>query len=101
LYETVRSTYVDEYARLFDRVKAWEKKHPDMARLDLEATRIRLHGVVIRTAADFAAMKKADGEVKLKEDQREVFAELMRRVKQRMDDRGAEIFETGRTTAEY
>lgn len=41
--------------------------------LDHDSTEVLLQGVVVRTAADFAAIEKADRDAKMEEEQRKIF----------------------------
>ena len=89
---------VVEDTTVHDEIRTWEEKHPKcgMMLLDGGCTAVRLHGVVVRTAADYAAIEKADRDSKMEDEQREIFQavllELMHRAAVRADT--IEIIET-------
>lgn len=85
--EVLREELLLSNATLHHLTRVWEEKHRTM--MCLESTEVRLHGVVISTAADFAAIEKADKDLKMEKAQREMFQgvllELMHRVVDRAD----------------
>lgn len=85
-------------ASLHHLTRVWEEKHRTMMCLD--STDVRLHGVVICTAADFAAIEKADRDSKMEEEQRKTFQAVLLELMHRTADR-AETMETIETTVEY
>lgn len=62
---------------------------PVLMRLDLASTEVKLHGVIIHTAADFAAIEKADREAKMEEEQRKIFQAVLLELNQKMAGRAA------------
>jgi hypothetical protein len=90
----IRSRVVED-TTLHDEIRAWERKHHGMMRLDTARTEVKLHGVIVRTAADFAAMEQADKESKMEEEQRKIFQSVLLELKQRVANRaGRESVET-------
>jgi len=60
-FETWGSTREEKNSSLHGKVRAWEERHQSVMHLDLEATKIKLHGVIIRTAAGVAASSNEAG----------------------------------------
>lgn len=79
------------HAPLHHLTRVWEEKHRTMMCLD--GTDVRLHGVVIRTAADFAATEKADRDAKMEGAQRKIFQGVLLELMHRTADR-AETMKT-------
>lgn len=75
--------------KLHELVRGWERSHPGLMRLDLASTEVKLHGVIIHTAADFAAIEKADREAKMEEEQRKIFQAVLLELNQKMAGRAA------------
>lgn len=93
---TETERHVVENTTIHDEIRAWEEKHPKcgMMHLDGGCTEVRLHGVVVRTAADFAAMEQADREFKMEEEQRKFVQAVLLELKQKMADRAKQSRET-------
>lgn len=73
---------------LHELVRGWERNHPGLMLFDLASTKVKPQGVIIRTAADFAAIEKADREAKMEEEQRKIFQAVLLELKQKTADRG-------------
>lgn len=93
-YDSRTRQYTLYDSTLHDQIRAWERRHRSSMRLDLAATEVTLHGVVIRTAADFAALEKADRDAKMEEEQRELFHTVLRELKQKAAERAGGSCET-------
>jgi hypothetical protein len=87
-----------ENTTLHSEIRAWEEKHPGMMRLETRATQIKLYGVMIRTATDFAAMEQADRELEMEEDQHNIFQGVLLELKQTVADKAQNAHEAA---AEY
>ena len=82
---------VVEDTTLHDEIRTWERKHPGMMRLNTACTWVKLHGVIVRTAADFAALEQADRELRMEEEQRKSFQAVLLELKQKMADRAGRL----------
>lgn len=82
---------VVEDTTLHDEIRAWERKHPGMMRLDIACTWVELHGVIVRIAADFAALEQTDRELRMEEEQRKNFQAVLLELKQKMADRAGRL----------
>jgi hypothetical protein len=91
-------TRIVENTTLHSEIRAWEEKHPGMMRLETRATQIKLYGVMIRTATDFAAMEQADRELEMEEDQHNIFQGVLLELKQTVADKAQNAHEAA---AEY
>ena len=60
-FEVWRLAGEEKNTSLHDKVRAWEERHQSVMHLDLGATKIKLHGVIVRTAADIAASSNEAG----------------------------------------
>lgn len=69
--------------------------------LDLASTEVKLRGVIVRTAADFAAIEKADRDAKVEEEQRKTFQVVLLEFKQKMADRSGKSCEIVGAIEEY
>lgn len=92
---------VVEDTTLHDEIRAWERKHPGMMRLDTACTCVKLHGVIVRTAADFAALKQADRELRMEEEQRKNFQAVLLELKQKMADRAGNLHKEVEAIEDY
>lgn len=88
-YEPWTERHVVENSTVHDEMRASKNHYPSygMMRLDDACTEIRLHGVIVRTAADFAAIEK---EAK----QRKTFQAVLLELKQRVAGRAGNPCET-------
>jgi hypothetical protein len=93
---------VVEDTTVHDEIRACEEKHPKcgIMSLDLVSTEVRLHGVVVRTAADFAAIEQADRDSKMEDEQREIFQAVLLELMHRATVR-ADTIEAIETAEEY
>jgi hypothetical protein len=79
---------------LHEQTRDWEEKCSSVMRLDTVSTVVRLHGVIVHTAADFAAIEQSDRETKMEKEQRRSFQAVMLELKQKAADRARDISET-------
>jgi hypothetical protein len=93
--------FVMDDMTLHDQIRAWDAKQPSMTRLDLAATEVMLDGVDIRTAADFAAMEKADRDAKMEAEQRKIFQAVLLELMQKAADRAGNLREVEEANEEY
>lgn len=72
---------------LHEQTRDWEEKCSSIMRLDTASTVVRLHGVIVHTAADFAAIEKADRDAKMEAEQRKVLQAVLLELKQKTSDK--------------
>lgn len=76
---------------LHEQTRDWEEKCSSVMRLDTASTVVRLHGVIVHTAADFAAIERADRDAKMEDEQRKIFQGVLLELKQKAADRAGRL----------